>query len=807
MAAFLIRSEVKNISGSNTFGGTIKLEGESEYRSALSQINSDLRVLASSMSVVTAEYGKNDNSTQGLTERNKVLSDQIDKQKERVSLLQSALSDSSDKYGDNDKKTQSWQVSLNKAQAQLIGMQSELDSNNETLENGSEATDDNAKSVQDLGDKMDDSSQKAFSFGDMLKANLTSQAIIEGVKKLGQAISDVADKIKDAVVSSASYADNIESLSVQTGLSTKSLQEYSAVSGIVDVDLTTMTDSMAKNIKSMSSAKDGTGDTAEAYKKLGISVTDSQGNLLDGQTTYWKVIDSLGNMQNTTERDALAMTLLGKSAQDLNPLIAEGSSGIADLSQKADDMGAVMSDDSLNALNNLDDSMKNWNTTISAVTNSIGAALAPALTDIIDKAGKVGSSFGSLVKSMVGGDSDVDAKMEAFKTSVSNLTQAISERMPEFIALGGKILEAVAEGIGNAISPFLGQIAGWGLLIVGAIILIIPPIQAAISLVMAAITGALALWPVALGIALAGLAIAFWPQISAWFADLWSHVSVWLSGVWDNISGFLGEHWQDILLWIVAWPVALVETLAVFWPQISAWLSGLWSNISGWLSSTWINISNWFGDLKTNAGNKTSEVVNTVGDWFKKLPSNIWNAIVGAVDGIANWGSQMASRARDAAVNVFNNIVDNIKNLPSRMLEIGGNLVSGLCDGINNMTSWVISKIKGFSDTVLSGIKNFFGIHSPSTLMRDQIGKNMALGISEGFTSQMQSVTDDMISAVPTDFSASVSAATSAGAYRYTYGLDVVGALQKALTGMAFMIDGDKMGEMVISKVEKVVYS
>ena len=93
------------MAGSNTFGGTIKLEGEKAYRQAISQINSDLKVLASEMGKVTAEFGKNDNSAVSLTSRNKVLSEQIDKQKEKISTLKTALEQSSEKYGENDKKT------------------------------------------------------------------------------------------------------------------------------------------------------------------------------------------------------------------------------------------------------------------------------------------------------------------------------------------------------------------------------------------------------------------------------------------------------------------------------------------------------------------------------------------------------------------------------------------------------------------------------------------------------------------------------------------------------------------------------
>lgn len=110
------------MAGSNTFGGTIKLEGEREYREAIKQINSDLKVMASEMGKVTAEFGKNDKSTYSLTSRNKILADQIDKQKEKILMLKGALEQSSEKYGENDKKTNDWKISLNKAKLNLSNL-------------------------------------------------------------------------------------------------------------------------------------------------------------------------------------------------------------------------------------------------------------------------------------------------------------------------------------------------------------------------------------------------------------------------------------------------------------------------------------------------------------------------------------------------------------------------------------------------------------------------------------------------------------------------------------------------------------
>ena len=134
------------------FGGSIKLTGESEYRKALNNITSNLKVMASEMQIVTATYGANDKSVQSLSERNQILNKQIDAQKEKIDVLKDALETSKTETGENSATTQKWQVELNKATAQLVSMEKEVKTNEETMKQSSDATEDNANSVKDLGE-------------------------------------------------------------------------------------------------------------------------------------------------------------------------------------------------------------------------------------------------------------------------------------------------------------------------------------------------------------------------------------------------------------------------------------------------------------------------------------------------------------------------------------------------------------------------------------------------------------------------------------------------------------------------------
>jgi len=157
------------------------------------------------------------------------------------------------------------------------------------------------------------------------------------------------------------------------------LQAYSYAADLVDVSLETMTGSMAKNIKSMSNASQGSAKFAEAYDKLGVSVTNTDGTLRDSDTVYWEAIDALGKVSNETERDALAMQLFGKSAQDLNPLIAQGSEGIAALTEEAKRMGAVLSEESIEKLGQFDDSVQRLKQGSLAAKRVMGTVLPPVI--------------------------------------------------------------------------------------------------------------------------------------------------------------------------------------------------------------------------------------------------------------------------------------------------------------------------------------------------------------------------------------------------------------------------------------------
>ena len=170
----------------SSFGLKIGLEGEREFKRAITEINREMRVLGSEMKLAASAFAKNETSAASLTAKNQVLAKEIDAQRSKVETLRAALDNAATSFGENDSRTKNWQIQLNNAQATLNGLEQELEDNNDALKQFADHADDagdDAKdaasqtgrledAVDDLGGELDDTSGKTRIFGDVLKANL-----------------------------------------------------------------------------------------------------------------------------------------------------------------------------------------------------------------------------------------------------------------------------------------------------------------------------------------------------------------------------------------------------------------------------------------------------------------------------------------------------------------------------------------------------------------------------------------------------------------------------------------------------------
>ena len=144
-----------------------------------------------------------------------------------------------------------------------------------------------------------------------------------------------------------------------------------------------------------------------------------------------------------------------------------------------------------------------------------------------------------------------------------------------------------------------------------------------------------------------------------------------------------------------------------------------------------VTVPGFFTSMKNKAVTAVTNLYNSVVNWFKKLPSSIQTWLSNAISKVATWGTNMASRAREGMSSVITAVTNTLSSLPGRVLSIGSDLVTGLWNGINNKLQWLKNKIRSFASSALDAIKDFFGVHSPSTETA-WIGEMLDEGLAEG---------------------------------------------------------------------------
>lgn len=160
----------------------------------------------------------------------------------------------------------------------------------------------------------------------------------------------------------------------------------------------------------------------------------------------------------------------------------------------------------------------------------------------------------------------------------------------------------------------------------------------------------------------------------------------------------------------------------ILWNRIVSVFDGALSTVSGFVS----NVVNFFTVRVPNA---VSNMLSAAG----RIPGQIASFLGDAISSAASFVSNFASKAVQAASQFVSNIVSGLSGLAGRVMSVGSDIVHGIWSGISGAAGWLMNKISGFADNIVSGIKGFFGIHSPSTVMRDQVGKYLAEGVAVGW--------------------------------------------------------------------------
>lgn len=280
----------------DNFGLKIGVEGEKEFKKALSDINQSFKVLGSEMTLVTSQFDKQDKSVQAAAARNEVLNKQIDAQKTKIETLRAALQNASDSFGENDRRTQNWQIQLNKAQAELNDMERELSESAEGADNlGDE--------LKESGDEAEKSGSKFEKLGSVLKGVGVAMGAV--VVAAGAAAVKLG---KEVVAAYADYEQLVGGVDTLFKDSSAAVQSYAAnafkTAGMsANEYMETVTSFSASLIQSLG------GDTAKAAKAADTAIIDMSDNANKMGTSISSIQDAYQGFakQNYTMLDNLKL--------------------------------------------------------------------------------------------------------------------------------------------------------------------------------------------------------------------------------------------------------------------------------------------------------------------------------------------------------------------------------------------------------------------------------------------------------------------------------------------------------------------
>lgn len=308
-------------------------------------------------------------------------------------------------------------------------------------------------------------SQKMAAFG-----NVTTKAG-ESLRGLSMVAGAVDVALAGLTVKAGQTADDLNTMSKVTGISTTELQKYKYSADLLDVSVETIAKSQTKMKKSMLSAQQGSKNMAEAFAKLGVSIEDSNGNLRSQDEVFTESIKALGQMSNETERDALAMQIFGKSASELNPLIEDNGETFERVAQIFANNGLeVVDQETIDNANRFQDALDTLKATGMATLSTIGMQLAgylaPAMEKISEVLGKVMGWLSQLdpqVLTIIGIIAGVIAVLSPLLIVVGKIAFAISSIMTLMSTLG-PILAGLSGPIGIVIA-IIGALIAVGVLL------------------------------------------------------------------------------------------------------------------------------------------------------------------------------------------------------------------------------------------------------------------------------------------------------------------------------------------------------
>lgn len=782
----------------DNFGLKIGLEGEKEFKKALSDINSSFKVLGSEMKLVESQFSKNDTSVSALTARNQVLNKEIEAQKQKIETLRLALENAASSFGENDKRTQAWQIQLNNAEAVLNNMEREVSDNEKAIDAMSDEMGDAENAADKLGDEVeetgkqsDEAGGKFEKFGPVMKS--VGKALAVTMAAIGTAAVAAGKKLWDMANDVAEAGDAIDKTSQKIGISAESYQEWDYVFQRCGADVNNLQTGMKKLSGVITDAAGGSDSAAQKLSAVGLSIEGLNGKSQDEQLSI--VIAALQDMESGAARTAAANDLLGKSATDMAAVLNMTAEETDALKQEAQDYGMVMSNDAVAASAAFEDSLTRMQGTIGGLKNRMVGELLPGITMIMDG-----------LSDLVAGNEQAG---EEITNGVTSVIETVTEMIPQAVELisliaaailesAPSIIQALAEGVINAIPTFLPVVMQVITELVTALLELLPQIvEAGMQILASLITGIAAALPtlipqiVEIVVQICQTLIDNLPLILDAALQLVTGLAEGILNAIPVLIDALPEVINSIITFlldpipqIIDTGIKLLTSLVEALPEIIASIVEAIPKIIDGIITAVIGAI----PLIIEAGIKLlvsliqalPQIITTIVQAIPEIISGIVNALLGNIDKIIMAGVELFVSLIEnlptiiveivkAVPQIITGIVKAFGSLMYKIVEIGGNIVKGLWDGITGLASWLWDKVSGWISGIWDGICDFFGIHSPSREMAwvgEMLVKGLAgsiddngdeavkaaEGMADDINGVMGDLAHDMQTALPTDF-------------------------------------------------------
>ena len=847
-----------------SFGGAVKLTGESEYRAALRNISQRLKEVSSELKLVSSQYDNNDTSIEALTAKQTALTHRLEEQKSKLSVLREQYEKMGSEYQQNKEKHEQLVASYNREKSELERIGRELGTTSpeykqqaevvaklkEQVDKSTTANDQNERSMSRMRTQINNAQADINKTSDEIKdleSQMGKSATSSG--KLGESVEDAGEKarnaeggftvLKGAIANLAgniitSAINGIQNLAGEAINSSDALKKFESTMSFAGYDDSTiskakddMKDYADKTVYDLDTVANTTAQLAANGIQDYTGLTQAAGNLnavAGGNADTFKSVamvltQTAGAGKLTTENwNQLADAIPGASGQLQEALQKNGA--YTGNFRDAMAQGQITADEFNQAIMDLGftDAAQQAATSTSTFEGSMGNLEAAATDGLMQIYEAIGSeNVTGFINTITDGVSKV---IPPIKKGISWLKDNLPTIAPLLTGIAtalGTIM--VAQKVEAMVTAFKSWKTATEGMTVAQKLLNAAQLSSPIGLVVGLVAGLSAaivvLWNTNEGFRDAVMNV--WKGIKDFIGNAVQAIGGFFSNLGTTISQLpqMFSDWlNNVITTVTGWVSSMASNAASagsqFVGNVVSFITNLPANVASFLSNVISNVVGWVSNMASNASRAGSQFLSNAVNFISQLPGRIASFLTKVISSLGSWAGQMASKGAEGARNMFSAVVNGLASLPGRVISIGSDIVKGLWNGINDMVGWIGDKIKGFGDSVLNGLKSFFGIASPSKLMRDKVGKYIAQGIGEGFTDEMGSVVGQMQDAMPdpsafvSDQHVAYSGYSAAGAVANS---SVVDAVIEALGRVHIVLDDEVAGKFVERTVTNAIYA